>query len=360
MAFGMLENVEIKGICVALPTNSIETDSYEEKFGKPVIKRLKKMTGVSKRYVAIPEQTASDLCYVAAEKLLSHLRWDRDSIDALVFISPVPDYQWPATACVLQYRLGLPEKCMSFDVNLGCSAFPYGMTIVSSLLKGSVKRALLLIGDTPNKEVSEEDKSTTMLFSDVGAAIALEASSNDKSMHYLLRTDGSGFKHIIKPAGGARYPKGSHEMADWGDGIVRNDYQNYMNGAEVYKFSIDKPVKAHFDFLEMFKMDVADFDLFVFHQANKFIIDSILQRINVPIEKVPISIDRFGNTSGASLPLTIIDTCQNLENKNIKILLNAFGVGLSWGVMNIEINSDICLPIIYTDDYYKDGRLERV
>ena len=358
MAFGIINNVSIKGISAAVPCGFIETGSYEEKFGASGIKRFKKMTGVLKRHISIPEQTASDLCFVAAEKLLDYLKWDRSSVDTLILVTPTPDYKIPATSCVLQHRLGLSESCMAIDINLGCSGYVYGLTVASSFMRGSVRRALLLVGDSPNMDVATEDKSTTMLFSDAGAATALEVATGDIGMNYLLRTDGSGFKHIIKPVGGARIPRGSYELKDWGDGVIRNDYQNYMNGAEVFKFSIDKPVNAHFDFFEKSKLDVNSFDHFVFHQANKFIIDNIVQRVSVPVEKVPISIDRFGNTSGVSLPLTIVDLCQNKKNCNLKIILNAFGVGLSWGVMNIEINSDDCLPLIYTDDYFNDGLLE--
>ena len=360
MAFGVFNNVDIKGISAAVSCNLVETASYEGKFGTLSVKKFKKMTGVLKRPVALPEQTTSDYCYVAAEKLIEHLNWDKSSIDALVLVTQSPDYFLPATACVLQYRLGLSESCMAFDLNLGCSGYIYGMYVACSLIQGGIKRVLLLTGEALKNKFSEDDKSTAMLFGNTGTVTALEATNDKKTINFLLRTDGRGFKHIIIPSGASRNLNGSHELSDWGEGIIRNDFQHYMNGAEVFNFSIDKPVVAHFDFLNKFKLDVNDIDLFVFHQANKFIIDGIVQRLDIPVEKVPISIDRFGNTSSSSIPLTIVDTCTSRVNENLRMLLNAFGVGLSWGVMDIEINTEICLPVIYTDNYYKEGTLERV
>ena len=361
MAFGAFENVEIKGICAAVPCNVVETDSYEGKFGASTIKKFKKMVGVIKRPVALAKQTASDFCYVAANKLIDHLGWERASIDALIFVTQSPDYFQPATACVLQYRLELSEECLAFDINLGCSGYIYGMYTACSLIQGGIKRVLLLTGEAGKKNISDDDKSTAMLFGDAGTVTALEAINiSSRKMNFLLRTGGSGFKYLIIPAGAARNPNGSHEPSDWGEGIIRNDFQGYMNGTEVFNFSIDKPVKAHFDFFNKFKLNIDDIDLFVFHQANKFIIDCIAQRLDFSVEKIPISIDRFGNTSSASIPLTIVDACTGITDRNLKMVLNAFGVGLSWGVMNIEINTDICLPIIYTDDYFREGALERV
>ena len=357
--FGSFENVDVKGLSAAVPCKFIETDSYESKFGTSTIKKFKKAVGVLKRPVALPEQTASDLCYSAAEKLIEHLGWEKASINALVFVTQTPDYRAPATSCVLQHRLKLSEECVTFDINQGCSGYIFGMYAACSLIQSGVKRVLLLVGDTYKNECSEDDRSTIMLFGDAGTATALEASGVKKT-NFLLRTDGGGFKHLIVPSGAARNPNGSRESSDWGDGIIRNDFQFYMNGAEVFNFTVDKPVKAHFDFFNKFVLTVNDIDLFVFHQANKFIIDGIAQRLDIPAEKVPISIDRFGNTSSASIPLSIVDACACRSNENLKMVLNGFGAGLSWGVMNIEINSDICLPIIYTNDYYKEGALEHV
>ena len=356
--FGTFENVDIKGICAAVPCNFVETDSYEEKFGVSTVKNFKKMAGVIKRPVALPEQTTSDLCYVASDKLIEHLGWSRASIDALVLVTQTSDYLLPATACVLQHRLGLSEECVAFDINLGCSGYIYGMHVACSLIQGGANRVVLLAGEA-SKIGSKEDRSTAMLFGDAGTATALETASN-KKMNFLLRTDGSGFKHLIIPSGATRNLNGSREYSEWGEGIIRNDFQFYMNGPEVFSFSIEKPVEAHLDFLNRFKFDINDIDLFIFHQANKFIIKCISQRLDIPMEKVPISMDRFGNTSSATIPLTIVDACASRSNEKLKLLLNAFGVGLSWGVMDIETNSDICIPVVYTDDYYKEGSLERV
>ena len=222
-----------------VPNQIREANYWYSKFGKEAVDKFVNMTGVYRVCQARENQTASDLAYVAATNLFKHKNIDPKSIGALVFISQGPDYRLPATACVLQYRLGLPQECICFDVNLGCSGYVFGLNIIASLMNDSnIDRALLLVGDTSTKGISPEDKSSSMLFGDSGSATLLEKTNNQEDViKFHLKTDGSRFKAIIKPAGAYRNLNASKERVLWKvDGNVRSDYDTYMNGTEVFIF----------------------------------------------------------------------------------------------------------------------------
>ena len=305
------------------------------------------MTGVKTRYISLAEQCASDLCYVATKKLLERLDWEPSSIDALLLVTQTPDYAVPATACILQYRLGLSEDCIAFDVNLGCSGYVYGLWLASTMIATqNINRVLLLVGDTSNYGINPNDSATAMIFGDGGSATALEKSEG-KTMKYFLKTKGSGYKNIIVPAGHAR----SRSRTD----IKASEYELYMNGSEIFTFAItDVPITIK-SFMRQYHIDEDDVDVYVFHQANLFILKHLAKKLNISMEKVPISIDRYGNTSGESIPLTLVDIFGGEESKEtINLLLCGFGVGLSWGGIYLKMNKSICLPMIYTNEYFKE------
>lgn len=358
LSLGTFNNFTIKGISCVVPDNPINSEVFYDKFGIENVKKFVKMTGVKKRYIAYPEQTASDLCHVAAQRLLEKLSWERDSIDALIFITQTPDYRLPATACVLHKRLNLKLDCIAFDVNLGCSGYVYGLYIAGSLLQNqNIKRVLLLAGDTLSKIISDEDRSTSMLFGDSGSATALEKTENVQ-INYLFKTDGNGFKDIIVPSGVCRNMHGNHKRMLFDEGIKRSDYELYMNGTEVFNFTISEVPAAIKDIMNYSKVSIKDIDLFVLHQANLFMLQYIAKKTHIPPEKMPISIDRFGNTSVTSVPLTIVDACSNLaKHRNLHVLLSGFGVGLSWGVILLKLDTSACLSISYTKDQYNEGAL---
>lgn len=348
MAVGILNNVEIKGIAGAVPDNVRNSEDYNDIFGEESVQKFIKMTGVKKRRVALEEQCASDLCYAAAKKLLNKLAWEPSSIDALILITQTPDYAIPATACVLQHRLGLSEDCIAFDVNLGCSAYVYGLWLASTLITTQgINRVLLLVGDTSNYGINQNDSATAMIFGDGGSATALERTEG-KSLKYFLKTKGSGFKDIIVPAGHAR----SRSKAN----LESSEYLLAMNGSDIFTFCITDIPRTLKSFMSQYNIDKNDVDLYVFHQANLFILKHLSKKLGIPIEKVAVSIDRYGNTSGESIPLTLVDALGNEQSKEpIKLLLCGFGVGLSWGGIYLEMDRSVCLPMIYTNDYFTGG-----
>ena len=231
MAFGELKNVTIKGISCCLPDNKVLNTDYYKKFGKDLVDKVIKMTGINTRYTAIKEQCASDLAYTAAERLIEKLNWDKDTIKGLIFITQSPDYRKPSTACVLQYRLRLSEYCAAFDVNLGCSAFIYGIFFGSLMMSNNdIDRMLILIGDAGSRYFSPKDHSSTLLHGSAGSAIALEYDLEvNNSIKYSLKTDGSKFKSLYTPAGAFRNAyTAKKEPYLHDDGIMRSDYHNFM------------------------------------------------------------------------------------------------------------------------------------
>lgn len=355
MPCGVINDIRIKGIACAVPDNVVKTDTYYDRFDKEVVDKFIKMTGVFSRHIAVEKQCVSDLCYIAAKRLMENIGWSPESVDVLVFITSTPDYKLPATACVLQYRLGLSRDCAAFDVNLGCSAYIYGIWLVSSLLqKSSINRVLLLVGNQNNINIDPDDRSAAMLFGDAGSATAIEK-YDGCSVKYSLKTDGKGFKHIIVPAGGARNRDAIKEAYMHADGTLRSDYCYYLNGTEVFNFTITEVPKNISGFMKFCNISDSDVDLYVLHQANLLMLKHIASKLKIPMSKLPICIDKFGNTSGASIPLTLVDRISNVDKGNIRLILSGFGVGLSWGTLYLDIDKSACLPIIYTNDYFAEG-----
>jgi 3-oxoacyl-[acyl-carrier-protein] synthase-3 len=348
LATGVLNNVEIKGIACAVPDHIKKSEEYYEIFGEESVQKFVNMTGIKTRYVALEEQCASDLCYAAAKKLMNKLEWEPSSIDALILITQTPDYAVPASACILQHRLGLSEDCIAFDVNLGCSAYVYGIWLAATMISNQdLKRVILLVGDTSNYGINPNDSATAMIFGDGGTATALEKTEG-KSIKYFLKTKGSGYKNIIVPAGHARSRSKITAEA--------SDYELSMNGSEVFSFTITDVPRSIKSFMSQYNIDTNDVDMYVFHQANLFILKHLAKKLNIPMEKIAVSIDRYGNTSGESIPLTLVDALgEEDSNETIKLLLCGFGIGLSWGGIYLEIDKSVCLPMIYTNEYYNGG-----
>ena len=247
---------------------------------------------------------------------------------------------------------------MAFDVNLGCSGWVYGLNIVGSLMMSSnISKALLLFGDTCIKTASPEDRSLIMLFGEGGSATLLEKDGVSCIKGELL-TDGEGFKAIVMPSGAYRNRNGNRERIKQPDGTIRSDYDGYMNGTDVFSFTISQVPRLIKKFISENELNIEELDALVLHQANIFIMQQISKKTKIPMDKVPVSLDRYGNTSGTSIPLTICDAFGKEENKDLHLLMCGYGIGLSWGVVEATVNSNDILPVIETDDYYTEGGLK--
>ncbi len=335
MAVFSINNTRIAGIAACVPKNEVSNMDYDftpEKERKLYVKT----TGIEKRRVAEKGLTTSDLCYEAAEKLIAELEWDKSEIEVLIFISQSGDFILPATATILQDRLGLPKTCMAYDVGLGCSGFVYGLSQIGSLVQtGAAKKALLLVGDISTATASYKDKSTYPLFGDAATATAVEYKQGAEPIHFNLQSDGSGYDAIIIPDGGLRnfIDEESFKEKKYGEGIYRTGIQVALDGIKVFTFSQKEVVPNIRALVEgQLEKSLDDMDYYVLHQANLLMNNSIRRKMKQEKEKFPLSIDRYGNTSSASIPLTMVSELrEQLQSQELNMLLCGFGVGLSWG-----------------------------
>lgn len=350
MAFLDIKNVALRGISACVPKNIVENASfYEERWGG--YEQFLATTGIAKHRNSPTEVCSSDLCVKAAEELLDALNWEKVSVDALVFVSQTPDYyNVPATSTVLQDRLSLSSKCYTLDIALGCSGWVYGMSVLSSLVQsGTIKRALLCAGDTPTKFCAPTDKSTFPLFGDAGTVTALEYDETAEPMQFAMFSDGSGFKAININDGGYRNPVTdcSFETKEHGEGKVRNGLNLEMDGESVFVFGISKAPKAIKTLCEEYGIDMNGIDQFTFHQANLFMNEKIRTKLKIAPEKVPYSMQEYGNTSCASIPLTMVTrTAESLSTKIVNHIACGFGVGLSWGAIHFSTDHIIVPQLI--------------
>lgn len=350
--------IAIKGVACTVPKNRIDNKSFYDKFGQKTVDSFMAKTGVKATHRTMEEQTASDLCYLSARRLIEEKEIDKEAIGVLIFVSQTPDYIAPSTAHVLHERLKLSQQCMVFDMNLGCSGWVFGIHICASLMETSgIEKALVLFGDTGCKTISPEDGAQIMLMGEAGSATLLEKSEG-AAISGVLMSDGTGYKAIIIPSGMFRNRNGSRERTVWPvDGYVRSDFDSYMNGMDVFSFAISRVPKTLKEYLEKRQMSLELYDSVVFHQANLFILQQISKKIKVPFEKVPISLDRYGNTSGTSIPLTICDKygASAGGDKQLRLMGCGFGVGLSWGIVDFSINEKDIYEIEESDEYYQFG-----
>jgi len=349
MASFSIHNIAIRGIASCVPRN-IEHNLKYSNLSLEEINKFIETTGVAQRHIVQNDTCTSDLCYEASEKLINELGWEKEKIEILVFVSQTSDYILPVTSAILQNRLGLSKECLAFDIPLGCSGYVYGLSVVASMMKATgLKKGLLLAGDTISKIVSSNDKSTSPLFGDAGSATALEIDDSAPPMLFNLGTDGSGSNAIIIPDGGARNPttQESLKSSKVAEGIERNNCNLVLEGMDVFSFGISQAPKTVNGLIKAFNLDINSIDYFVFHQANMMMNKMIVKKLKIEEAKVPYSLKDFGNTSSATIPLTIVtELKEKLENKNCKLLLCGFGVGLSWGSVYVETNNLVCLPLI--------------
>lgn len=348
MAYLQIQHVSLKGISAAVPKTRESNWEYPY-LAKEAAEAFINTTGIEYRRIAAKEMCTSDLCVTAAEELISKLSWDKDTIDVLVFVTQTPDYLLPITSAIIQDRLKLSKECLAIDIPLGCSGFVYGMSVIGSLLQtGNLKRGLLLVGDTLSKSISPLDKSCHPLFGDAGSVAAFEYTVDTTPMYFHLGTDGSGHKAIMIPDGGHRSPfvVDSLVMNEIADGITRNRCQLVLDGMDVFSFGISQAPKTVNALLQRYSIDINSIDYFIFHQANLKMNKMIAKKLKLPENKVPYSLKDYGNTSSATIPLTILYQLKEQKNKVTNWLFCGFGVGLSWGSVALTTDSLVTTDII--------------
>jgi 3-oxoacyl-[acyl-carrier-protein] synthase-3 len=361
MAVFNYNNIKISGISCVIPKNVIKTTSYKDIFGDEEVEKFMQMTGITQTRRTSEFQTASDMATTAARHLLEKKGINPSEIKALVFGTHSPDYRRPASAFIIQKQLGISTEAAVFDISLGCSATVYGLQVVASMMANSdIDKAILVVGDTAGKTTNPKDRASIMLIGEASIAILLEKTTELAPMTSLMRSDGDGYRYLIVPAGGYRnlHANGADEICH--DGNPRSLYNSFMQGTSVFTFTISDVPKAIKDYLQLTDTTVEDYDTFAFHQANLLILKQIAKKLKIPMEKIPMTLPTFGNTSGASQILTLCDTYGHSEGENLKVMLIGFGVGISWGVTSIQINTSDIFPIIEDDSIFEEGIIQSV
>ncbi len=345
----------IAALHYCLPPKRLTNADLEERFDPKKLRSITKMSGIEERRVVEPGVTAVDLATQAARALLDGYQVKREEIDLLIFTSQTGDYRIPASACLLHQRLGLAETCAAFDIGMGCSGYPYSLSVASSMIHaGTANKALLLNADALTGVIHPGDRALVPLHGDGAAATLLEAAEENGIEGVELGTDGQGVENLIIPAGGARQPSGPDTCKEEEDeaGCIRTAENLRMNGPAVFHFSIYKVPEVIKGALEKWSLTMDDIDLVVLHQANKTMMDQIYRSLEVPPEKRFYFIDKIGNLSGASTPVTLAEAWrQGAIKPGSRTLIASFGVGLSWGVASLRWPEKLPAPVDAPIDY---------
>lgn len=349
--------MRIAGISACVPKNTVSTTAAYEAFGEFDVDRIIGNTGVKEKREALEGTTLTDMCIAAAEPLIDKLGWERETIDAVILVTTMADYIMPASAYKAHGALGLSHHCLVFDMNLGCSGFTHGMITIDGLMRsGVIKRALLLNGEmTSNRfrpritEVKHRsDLANAILFGDAGTATALEADGEQQLIASQFGADGTGAKHIRIPGGLGNMPWDAKlfERREDEEGEERRPVDLVLHGPEILTFTMKRVPPQLKALLAMAEWTVDDLDALVPHQANTFMINFLTRRMKVPKEKVLMSIEKFGNTSSGSIPLTMVVSGAEHLAKKTRWSMLGFGVGLSWSGLLMETDGVVTVPLV--------------
>jgi 3-oxoacyl-[acyl-carrier-protein] synthase-3 len=376
MPYMQYDNVNIAAMACAVPSFMQGIDTDPGRGDAAYTKNYIRNVGVKSRHISLIRQTGTDLCFAAAQNALRMAGWDAQSVDAVIFFTQSSDYRCPGNAMLLHYLLDMKKTAAAFDVNLGCSAFVYGLQVGSQQLQSpAVNRILLAFSDTiwPKYYVNTErgldfcaDKlkeDNSFLFGEGGSVMLLEKKSCSPDICLGLWTDGSGYKYLHGLTG-MRHPEIYGNLSDNftvpnGETVQLRE-SVYMDGPAVMMFTTSIVVDSIKEFMGHYKTDVQCYDGLVLHQANLQIIKTMAKRLKIDMEKVPLSIDRYANTNAASVPLTINAAYaargEGINNSGgLRLLASSFGVGLSWGVADFYVSPSVISPIFMYDGLFEEG-----
>jgi 3-oxoacyl-[acyl-carrier-protein] synthase-3 len=333
-------NAYIKDIAYYLPERVVTNEELVKEFPEWSVDKIADKVGVIERHVAQPDETASDMAVQAAEAVFARGEVQKSEIDFILLCTQSPDYFLPSSACVIQNRLGLPTSCGALDFNLGCSGYEYGLALAKGLiLSGVSKNVLLLTAETYNKYLHPRDKGNRTIFGDGATATVVSTSGFAEIGQFNLGTDGSGAKDLIVKAGASRQPVKCNDLSfDEGGNPHSSDYL-FMDGSEIFMFTLVKVPKMIKAVLAANDMQKEDIDLFVFHQANKYMLDHLRNKLKIEEAKFFVNIASVGNTVSSTVPIAL---CNARDAGKLKgnVLLAGFGVGLSWGATIIKCNNN--------------------
>lgn len=338
MAVLRFNNVGIKAISACVPKTVERNQGLGYLIPEEEIEKTINNIGIEEKRIADKDCCSSDLCFRAAQKLMQDNEIDSESLGALIFVSQTSDYHQPATAPILQHRLGLSKETICLDINLACSGYVFGLATAYAYANMGL-RVLLLVGETMSKIVSRCDKVNTPLFGDAGTASIIEPGNYGKST-FSLHSDGSGALVMHVPYGGFRNQsceEGLKKVEDT-DGSIRTGEEFRMDGMDVFNFGMKEEPKDIKHLLAECGMAIEQVDVLVYHQANKFMTDFFSKKLKIDARKTPYSLQHFGNTSSASIPLTIVTQMRDGYKNRKHTILSGFGAGLSWGSVMLDLS----------------------
>lgn len=361
MAFLHFDNVGIAALAGALPEHVQKIDMDPANPRAAYIAQFVKQTGVRQRHISITEQTSTDMGYTAMLKALERARWKADSLDGLIFLTQTPDFNMgTGNAFVLHNHLGMREDALAFDITLGCSSFPYGVSACAALLQQPyIKRIAMVTGDSHWQQAPSRKAllaQSVFLHGEGCTALLLER-RDDSPVDISLYSDGKGYCFLYNPWGGIRHAwrKVPGRLPN---GEVYKGGGNYMDGMEITSFSTMRVVDTIKDFLKRQSRTLDDYDGLVLHQANKQIIKTMARRLKIDLSKVPMTVEHLANTDGASATLTMVDAYAGCRKDQLKLLISAFGIGLSWGVVSLTIDPAVIVPMVTSSNRFDEDFLK--
>lgn len=330
----------IAGVEYHLPAGKLTNDDIAADFPEWTVDKIAQKTGISSRRVARAEEFTSDLAISSAQALLSSLRLRSEEIDFLIVCTQSPDFYMPITAGLVHAALGLSTRAGATDINLGCSGYIYGLGLAKALIEShQAQNVLLITADTYSKFLNPGDKSVKTIFGDGAAATLISGDSEYETLGGLTYgTDGSGAKHLMVPNSGLRPGSTLNEESSADNrGLVSNGYDLYMNGAEIFNFTLRVVPDSVSDILAKTGMSLEDVDLFIFHQANQFMLEHLRKKLGIDEEKFFVSLEHFGNTVSSTIPIALSEAQKVGRLKaGMRVMLLGFGVGLSWGGLMVK------------------------
>lgn len=321
----------IKAISYYLPDRVLTTQQLAEMFPEWTAEKIAGKVGIQERHISSDEETASDMAVKAAQKLCEEHNIDKSMIDFVLLCTQSPDYFLPSSSCIIQSKLGLSKHCGAFDFNLGCSGYEYGLAIAKGFLQsGIAKNILLLTAETYTKYIHPKDKGNRTIFGDGASASLISTDGFAEIGEFSLGTDGSGAEHLIIHTGCARQKslKNDYHIDEYGN--IKSSDHLYMNGGAIFDFSSDVVPQMVEDLLNKSNLKQVDVDFFIFHQANKYMINYLRKLLDIDRDKFYIFMENVGNTVSSTIPIALNEAQKEGKLKG-NVLLAGFGVGLSWG-----------------------------
>lgn len=328
----------IKAISYYLPEKVVTNEQLVEEFPEWSVEKIAKKVGINERHIAAEDETAGDMAFKAAEKMIAENHIDKSTIDFVLLCTQSPDYFLPSTSCIIQSKLGLSTKCGAFDFNLGCSGYEYGLAVAKGLIIGGIaNNILLLTAETYNKHIHPKDKGNRTIFGDGASASLISTDGFAKIGEFVLGSDGSGYDRLIHKTGAMRHYQALNDLHEDENGNPLSSDHLFMDGKAIFDFTSDIVPTMIEESLQKNKLIADDVNLYVFHQANKYMINYLRKLMGIDKEKFYVFMENVGNTVSSTIPIAL---CEAKKEGRLhgSVVLAGFGVGLSYGA--VVINCD--------------------